>query len=122
MLPKVCSRSHGQPRSGSRSLAISPSSAPSAVSASLMRPHPCRIGGRRLHAQTVQGHEHAGGGAPDIALAVGDVAELDLLARECGAAAVAGVTGGIEEMIYPHPESVLNPLPGPRHREDRLHQ
>src|SRR6059058_2991010 len=97
MLPKVCSRSHGQPRSGSRSLAISPSSAPSAASASLMRPHPCRIGGGRLHAQTVQGHEHAGGGTPDIALAVGDVAELDLLARECGAAAVAVVTGGIEE-------------------------
>src|SRR5207245_10765841 len=97
MLPKVCSRSHGQPRSGSRSLAISPSSAPSAASASLMRPHPCCIGGRRLHAQTVQGHEHPGGGAPDIALAVGEVAELDLLARECGAAAIAEVVGGHDE-------------------------
>src|SRR5690348_17919758 len=108
MLLKLCSRSHGQPRSGSRSLAISSSSAVRARSASLMRCRSLGIGRARVDAQPVERHEHPGGGAPDVALAVRDVAELHLLARERGAAAVAVVIRGIEQMVDRHLEGVLN--------------
>src|SRR3982075_425490 len=87
MLLKCCSRSQGQPRCGSRSRAISASSAPRARSASL-------IG--RSDTQPVEGEEHPGGGAPDIAAEEGDVAKLHLFAGD-GAAAVPVVIGGIEQ-------------------------
>src|ERR1700716_600972 len=92
MLLKCCSRSQGQPRCGSRSRAISASSAPRARSASL-------IG--RADTQPVEGEEHAGGGAPDIAVAEGNVAKLHLLASD-RAAAVPVVIGGIEQVTERH--------------------
>src|SRR5580658_1542391 len=70
MLPKVCSRSHGQP-SGARRRAMMASS-------SSMRPlmRSSRLGGVLLQ-QPAKGHQHACGRAPDIALPVGDVVHID---------------------------------------------
>src|SRR4029077_6870 len=102
MLLKVCSRSHGQPRCGSRRRAISASSALKARSASLI--------GTRSDTQPIEGEEHPGGGAPDIAVAEGNVEKLHLLAAACGAAAVPVVIGGIEQVTERHLEGVLNLL------------
>src|ERR1700731_257643 len=113
MLLKVWSRSQGQPRCGSRRRAISASSALKARSASL-------IG--RSDTQPGEGEEHPGGGAPDMAGAEGDVAELQLLAADSGAAAVPVVIGGIEQVLERHLEGVLN-LPGVQQQlEVRLHE
>src|SRR5258707_15815812 len=101
MLLKVCSRSQGQPRCGSRRRAISASSALKAGSASL-------IG--RSDTQAIEGEEHPGGGAPDIAAAEGDVEKLPLLVAACGATAVPVVIGRIEQVTERHLEGVLNLL------------
>src|SRR5437763_16997388 len=90
MLLKVCSRSQGQPRCGSRRRAISASSAPRARSASL-------IGRSDTH--PIEGEEHPGGGAPDVAIPEGDLAKLQLLAGDRGAAAVAVGVGWSEQVI-----------------------
>src|SRR5204863_5031039 len=113
MLLKVCSRSQGQPRCGSRRRAISASSAPRARSASL-------IG--RPGTQPIEGKEHPGGGAPDVAITVWDLAKLQLLAADRGAAAVPVMIGGIEQVIEGHLEGVLNLLGIERQLEARLHQ
>src|SRR2546423_11383818 len=102
MLLKVCSRSQGQPRCGSRRRAISASSAPRARSASLI--------GARSDTQPMEREEHPGGGAPDVAVAEGDLAKLQLLAGDGGAAAVPVVIGGIEQVIERRLEGVLNLL------------
>src|SRR5437763_14229491 len=99
MLLKVCSRSQGQPRCGSRRRAISASSAPRARSASL-------IGRSDTH--PTEGEEHPGGGAPDVAIPEGDLAKLQLPAGDGGAAAVAVVIGGLEQAIEAHLEGPLN--------------
>src|ERR1700680_3718046 len=99
MLLKVCSRSQGQPCCGSRRRAISASSALRARSASL-------IG--RADTQPIEGEEHPGGGAPDMAVAEGDVAKLHLLAADSGAAAVPVVIGGIEQVTERPPGGGLN--------------
>src|SRR5437660_11089015 len=85
MLLKVCSRSQGQPRCGSRRRAISASSAPRARSASL-------IG--RPGTQPIEGKEHPGGGAPDVAIPGGDLAKLQHLAADRGAADEPVLIGG----------------------------
>src|SRR5207237_3627591 len=90
MLLKVCSRSQGQPRCGSRRRAISASSAPRARSASL-------IG--RPGTQPIEGKEHPGGGAPDVAIPEGDIAKLQLLAADRGAGVVPVVIGGLGEVL-----------------------
>src|ERR1700694_6242211 len=113
MLLKVCSRSQGQPRCGSRRRAISASSALKARSASL-------IG--RPDTQPIEGEEHPGGGAPDIAVAEGGVEKLHLLAADCGAAAVPVVIGGIEQVTERHLEGVLNLLGVEQQLEVRLHE
>src|SRR5256885_6584209 len=96
MLLKVCSRSQGQPRCGSRRRAISASSAPRARSASL-------IG--RAGTQPIEGEEHPRGGAPDLAITVWDLAKLQLPAADRGAAAAPGVVWGPEgpPPDSPHP-------------------
>jgi hypothetical protein len=57
-----------------------------------------------------------------MAVAEGDVAELQLLAADSGAAAVPVVIGGIEQVLDRHLEGVLN-LPGVQQQlEVRLHE
>src|ERR1700716_947729 len=112
MLLKCCSRSQGQPRCGSRSRAISASSAPRARSASL-------IG--RSDTKPVEGEEHPGGGAPDIAAEEGDVAKLHLLAGDGAAAEPVGI-GGIEQENQGRLAGVLNLLGVGQQLEARLHE
>src|SRR5256885_16506130 len=101
MLLKVCSRSQGQPRCGSRRRAISPSSAPRARSASLI--------GVRSDTQPIERDEHPGGGAPDVAVAEGDFGKLEFRAGDGGAAAVPVGIGGIEQGNERRPQRVPNP-------------
>src|SRR5437660_9006093 len=108
MLLKVCSRSQGQPRCGSRRRAISASSAPRARSASL-------IGGSDT--QPIEGEEHPGGGAPDVAITVWDLAKLHLLAADRGSVAVPVVIGGSEEVIEGPLAAVLKLLRVEQHLE-----
>src|SRR6266480_5282103 len=102
MLLRVCSRSQGQPRCGSRRRAISASSAPRARSASVI--------GARSDTQPIQREEHAGGGAPDVAVAEGDFAKLEFHAGDGGAAVMPLVIGGIEQVIERRLEGVPNLL------------
>src|ERR1700730_8482877 len=114
MLLKVCSRSHGQPCCGSRRRAISASSALKARSASLI--------GAGSDTEPIEGEEHPGGGAPDIAVAEGDVEKLHLLVAACGAAAVPVVIGRIEQVLERHLEGFLNLLGVEQQLEVRLHE
>src|ERR1700680_1050286 len=113
IVAKVCSRSHGQPRCGSRSCAISASSADTACSASVMR--------QRSDAHPVKSHEHPGRGPPDVTSAIGNVVELHLLAGETGTAAAHAVIGGIEDVTHRHLECGLNLAGVERQRKVRLH-
>src|SRR5258707_15244553 len=97
MLLKVCSRSQGQPRCGSRRRAISASSAPRARSASL-------IGGSDTH--PIEGEEHPGGGAPDVAITVWDLAKLHLLAADRGSVAGPGGIWGVQKGKEGPPQDV----------------
>src|SRR2546423_12356198 len=100
MLLKVCSRSQGQPRCGSRRRAISASSAPRARSASL-------IGRSGTH--PIEGEEHPGGGPPDLAITVWDLAKLQLLAADRGAAGAPGMICGVGKGNEGGPERVPKP-------------
>ena len=66
--------------------------------------------------------QHAGGGAPDIALAVRDVAELHFLAGEAGAAHAHLVVGRIEDEIKRHLEGVLDLLRVDQQLKTRAHE
>src|SRR2546423_6468942 len=112
MLLKVCSRSQGQPRCGSRRRAISASSAPRARSASLI--------GARSDTQPIQREEHPGGSAPDIAVAEGNLGELEFLAADGGAAAVPVVIGGVGPGIERRLEGVLDLIRVVQPMGDRL--
>src|SRR5258708_33575473 len=109
MVLKVCSRSQGQPRCGSRRRAMSASSAFIAPSASRVAPASGVLTGR--DAQPVKREEHAGGSAPDVAPAEGNVPELSLPAGECGAPAGAGAVARLGEAARPRPPGSPELLP-----------
>src|SRR5690606_33364163 len=96
IVEKSCARSQGQPL-GARSRAITLRSAVRACSASVM-----------IDAEAIEREQHAGGGAPDVAVAVGDVAELCFELAVADEAARPLVVAGFERVGQRDLEGVLD--------------
>src|ERR1700728_3821322 len=108
MLAKVCSRSPGQPlapRSGAMMASTSRTRSVSPESPFTPKPRSQRLSVTGLQ-HAPKGHQHAGGGSPDIAVAIGNVVHVDAHTGEVAPPRV--VIGGIQDEVERHLEHIVH--------------
>src|ERR1700733_2451 len=108
MLAKVCSRSQGQPLGArSRAMMASNSRTRSVSPESPLTPQPRSLGLSVTGLQHApEGHQHAGGGPPDVAVAIGNVVHIDGHTGEVAPPRL--VIGGIQDEIERHLEHIVH--------------
>src|SRR5580658_2355847 len=120
MVAKLCSRSHGQPRCGSRSRAIRVSSSPSECCGSAMSGRGA-LQRQRPDAQSIERQQHPGSRTPDRASLEWNVAEIHLPLAADQAAALPAKVARIEQVVERYLEGPPYLLRIERECEARLH-